>query len=55
MNLWLIILIVVIGVLLVGFCGLVVFIATTTTHPKTTSMEDAWNNEMSKDFVKSWI
>lgn len=52
MTLFLTILIIILAVLIVAFIGLIIFVATQTTHPKKTSMEDAWNNEMSKDFVK---
>lgn len=52
MTLFLTILIIILAVLLIAFIGLIIYVATQTTHPKKTSMEDAWNNEMSKDFVK---
>jgi len=40
------------GVIVIFILGFGVYTAAVTTHPKKTSMEDAWNNEMSKDFVK---
>ena len=52
MTLFLTILIIILAVLLVAFIGLIIYVATQTTHPKKTSMEDAWKLEMSKDFVK---
>ena len=50
MSAWLIILIIIVCILvLILSAG--IYTAALTTHPKKTSMESAWNNEMSKDFV----
>ena len=52
MSTWLIVAIIILVVLIVAFFGLMVFLATGTVKPKTTSMADGWRQETSKDFMK---
>ena len=52
MPTWLLVLIIILGVVVVLILAFGVYTAAVTTHPRRTTMESAWNNEMSKDYVK---
>ncbi|MCR4611337.1 MAG: alpha/beta hydrolase [Lachnospiraceae bacterium] len=52
MSTWMIVGIVILAILIVLFFGLITALATSTTHPKSTSMADGWRMETSKPYTR---